>query len=178
MSHRVTIQPSGHAFQVQSDETILEGRCAKGLLWPMAAAMGRGTCKGKVMEGGSITATTDSTLTEADKARGMALFCVAGRSRIWSSRLGKSGPPRTSRSKRWPCRVQQMERRAPDVMDWLKLPANERLQFLAGQYIDLLLKDGRHRSYSWPIRRTTTHCWNCTFARWNAATSPATCSAA
>jgi CDP-4-dehydro-6-deoxyglucose reductase len=30
----------------------------------------------------------------------------------------------------------------------IKLPANERLQFLAGQYLDFLLKDGRRRSYS------------------------------
>ncbi|MDP2056577.1 MAG: FAD-binding oxidoreductase, partial [Thiobacillus sp.] len=30
----------------------------------------------------------------------------------------------------------------------IKLPANERLQFLAGQYIDFQLKDGKSRSYS------------------------------
>ena len=30
----------------------------------------------------------------------------------------------------------------------LKLPANERLQFLAGQYIDILMKDGKRRSFS------------------------------
>jgi CDP-4-dehydro-6-deoxyglucose reductase len=30
----------------------------------------------------------------------------------------------------------------------LKLPANERLQFLAGQYIEFLLKDGKRRSFS------------------------------
>jgi CDP-4-dehydro-6-deoxyglucose reductase len=30
----------------------------------------------------------------------------------------------------------------------LRLPANERLQFLAGQYIDILLKDGKKRSFS------------------------------
>jgi CDP-4-dehydro-6-deoxyglucose reductase len=30
----------------------------------------------------------------------------------------------------------------------LKLPANERLQFLAGQYIDILLKDHKPRSFS------------------------------
>jgi CDP-4-dehydro-6-deoxyglucose reductase len=42
-----------------------------------------------------------------------------------------------------------MERVAPDVMLLeLKLPANERLQFLAGQYIDILMKDGRRRSFS------------------------------
>jgi CDP-4-dehydro-6-deoxyglucose reductase len=48
-----------------------------------------------------------------------------------------------------PCRVQKMQRLAPDVMLLqLKLPASERLQFLAGQYIDILLKDGRRRSFS------------------------------
>jgi CDP-4-dehydro-6-deoxyglucose reductase len=31
---------------------------------------------------------------------------------------------------------------------WLKLPANERLQFLPGQYIEFILKDGSRRSFS------------------------------
>ena len=51
--------------------------------------------------------------------------------------------------KKLPCRVQSLERVADDVMIVrLKLPANERLQFLAGQYIDFLLKDGKRRSFS------------------------------
>ena len=42
-----------------------------------------------------------------------------------------------------------MEKPASDVAILsLKLPAQERLQFLAGQYIDILLKDGKRRSYS------------------------------
>jgi CDP-4-dehydro-6-deoxyglucose reductase len=45
--------------------------------------------------------------------------------------------------------VQKLQKLADDVMLMqLKLPANERLQFLAGQYIDFLLKDGKRRSYS------------------------------
>jgi CDP-4-dehydro-6-deoxyglucose reductase len=52
-------------------------------------------------------------------------------------------------AKTLPSRVQKMEKRADDVMVLkLKLPANERLQFLAGQYLDFLLKDGKRRSYS------------------------------
>jgi CDP-4-dehydro-6-deoxyglucose reductase len=48
-----------------------------------------------------------------------------------------------------PCRVQKLERVADDVMIvHLKLPSNERLQFLAGQYIDFLLKGGERRSFS------------------------------
>jgi CDP-4-dehydro-6-deoxyglucose reductase len=42
-----------------------------------------------------------------------------------------------------------MERAAPDIMVlYLKLPAAERLQFLAGQYVDILMKDGNRRSLS------------------------------
>ncbi len=48
-----------------------------------------------------------------------------------------------------PCKVQKMERVTRDVMVLhLKLPAHERLQFLAGQYLDLLMKDGKRRSFS------------------------------
>jgi len=48
-----------------------------------------------------------------------------------------------------PARVQKLERAADDAMIvYLKLPANERLMFLPGQYIDILLKDGSRRSFS------------------------------
>jgi CDP-4-dehydro-6-deoxyglucose reductase len=48
-----------------------------------------------------------------------------------------------------PARVQRLERVADDAMIvYLKLPANERLMFLPGQYIDILLKDGTRRSFS------------------------------
>jgi CDP-4-dehydro-6-deoxyglucose reductase len=45
--------------------------------------------------------------------------------------------------------VQKLERVTDDVIvAHLKLPANERLQFLAGQYIEFILKDGSRRSFS------------------------------
>ena len=48
-----------------------------------------------------------------------------------------------------PCRVESIDKAAPDVaIVKIKLPANERLQYLAGQYVDLLLRDGRRRSFS------------------------------
>ena len=51
--------------------------------------------------------------------------------------------------KRLPCRVQKIERPTEDVaVLQVKLPANERLKFLAGQYIEFLLKDGAKRSFS------------------------------
>jgi CDP-4-dehydro-6-deoxyglucose reductase len=45
--------------------------------------------------------------------------------------------------------VHRLERVADDVVIlYLKLPANERLQFLAGQYVEFILKDGSRRSFS------------------------------
>jgi CDP-4-dehydro-6-deoxyglucose reductase len=48
-----------------------------------------------------------------------------------------------------PARVEKVEKPAEDVAVLkLKLPTGERLQFLAGQYIDILLRDGKRRSFS------------------------------
>ncbi|NCA27279.1 MAG: CDP-6-deoxy-delta-3,4-glucoseen reductase, partial [Methylophilaceae bacterium] len=46
-------------------------------------------------------------------------------------------------------RVQSMEKLSHDVMAlFLKLPSNERMQFMAGQYVEFLLKDGKRRAFS------------------------------
>jgi CDP-4-dehydro-6-deoxyglucose reductase len=51
--------------------------------------------------------------------------------------------------RKMPCRVARIERPAPDVaIISLQLPANDRLQFRAGQYLEFILKDGKRRSYS------------------------------
>src|SRR3569832_1037031 len=92
MPYQVTVQPSGHQFTVNDDETILEAALREGFSLPYGCRNGAcGACKGKVLSG----------------------------------------------------------QLADDVMVVkIKLPANERLQFLAGQYIDFQLKDGKTRSYS------------------------------
>ena len=51
--------------------------------------------------------------------------------------------------KTMPCRVEKMERVAEDVMVlYLKPPPGERMQFLAGQYINILTEEGRQHSFS------------------------------
>ncbi len=56
-----------------------------------------------------------------------------------------------------PCRVMKLERLAPDVMLLhLRLPMNENMRFVAGQYIELLLKDGVRRAYSIANKPLTT----------------------
>lgn len=48
-----------------------------------------------------------------------------------------------------PCRLVRKVQLAHDVMAlFLQLPPRERLRFLAGQYVDILLRDGRRRAFS------------------------------
>ncbi len=151
MSFSVSIQPSGHAFVAEGDETILEAALRHGLTLPYGCRDGAcGACKGKVLAGDVDHGKAQAqALSDAERAAGQALFCCAKPQSdlvIESREVRKAGdiPVKTL-----PARVQQLTKAAPDVMIVrLKLPANERLQFLAGQYIDILLKDGKRRSFS------------------------------
>jgi CDP-4-dehydro-6-deoxyglucose reductase len=90
-----------------------------------------------------------SALTEAEKRLGLALFCQARPRGDVVIQCREAGADKDIQVRTLPCRVQKMERVADDIMVLhLKLPASERLQFLAGQYIDILMKDGARRSVS------------------------------
>ena len=151
MSAQVTITPSNHVITVRDDETILDAALREGFVISYGCRNGAcGTCKGKVVQGEVDYGTYQETaLPETDKRLGMALFCQArprGDIVIECREISdvKNIPIRTL-----PCRVQKMQRAAVDVMLlYLKLPTSERLQFLAGQFISVLLKDGTRRDLS------------------------------
>ena len=151
MSFQITIQPSGHQYAAEEGATILQAALDAGIKLPYGCQNGAcGACKGKVLEGQiDHAATPENTLPEADRADGTALFCCA---RPLSDLILEAREVSASQDipvKTLPCRVQKLERLAPDVIALhLKLPANDRLQFLAGQYIEILLKDGKRRAFS------------------------------
>ena len=151
MSHRITIEPSGHQFDVESGNTLLRAALEAGIHLPYGCRNGAcGACKGRVVSGEVDRGLyTEGALSETELATGYALFCCARPLSDLVIESREVGAVRDIPVKKLPCRVQKLARLAPDVMLLqLKLPANERLQFLAGQYIDILLKDGRRRSFS------------------------------
>ncbi len=151
MSHQVTIQPSGHRFTVEDDETILEAALREGFSLPYGCRNGAcGSCKGTVLQGElDYGVYQPNALKDEEKARGRALFCRAKPLSDMTIEVREIGASKDIIVKTMPCRVEKLEKLADDVMRVrIKLPANERLQFLAGQYIDFQLKDGRTRSYS------------------------------
>jgi len=149
--HNVTLQPSGLQFQVEDGEAVLEAALRQGFVLPYGCKNGAcGSCKAKIVSGsvdyGSYQA---KALTEEEKAQGKLLLCQAKPLSELVLEARTVGAAKDIQIKKLPCRVQEMRRVADDVMVLkLKLPANEKLVFLAGQYIEFLLKDGSRRSFS------------------------------
>jgi len=149
--HTVTLQPSGHQFQVEEGEAVLAAALRQGFVLPYGCKNGAcGSCKGKILAGTvDYGVYQQKALTDEDKAQGKALFCQAKPLSDLVLEARTVGAAKDIQIKKLPCRVQKMERLADDVMVLqLKLPANEKLVFLAGQYIEFLLKDGSRRSFS------------------------------
>lgn len=151
MPRQVTIKPSNHVFTVGDDETILDGALREGFNIAYGCRNGAcGSCKGKVLQGRVDYGTyQESALSASDKKQGYALFCQAKPASDLMIECREISAIKDIQVRTLPCRVQKLERLAPDVMMiHLRLPASERLQFLAGQYIDILTKSGLRRSLS------------------------------
>jgi len=149
--HSVTIQPSGQQFQVEDGEAVLAAALRQGFILPYGCKNGAcGTCKGRIVSGEvDYGVYQPKALPDEDKARGKALFCQAKPRSDLVIEARTLGAAKGIEVKMLPCRVQKLERLADDVMVLhLKLPANEKLVFLAGQFIEFLLKDGSRRSFS------------------------------
>jgi CDP-4-dehydro-6-deoxyglucose reductase len=152
MVHRVTLKPSGHTYEVEDGETILQAGLDAGHMLPYSCRAGVcRTCRGTIIEGkvdyGAVHATY---LPDADKAKGYALLCQA---KPLTDLVVEVREVHGVRPRIIPCRVEKLDKPAPDVaVIGLRLPMNENFRFLAGQYIDVLLKEGKRRSYSLATR--------------------------
>jgi len=151
MSYSVKIEPSGHSFTVEADESVLDAGLRQGVNLPYGCRDGAcGACLGKLKSGQvSYPDGPPIALSEEDEAQAMAVFCQAHAQSdliIESHEVeGSSDIP----IKTLPCRINTLKRLNHDVMlVRLKLPEADRMQFLAGQYIDFLLENGRKRAFS------------------------------
>jgi CDP-4-dehydro-6-deoxyglucose reductase len=151
MTFQVTVQPSGRQFICDEGETILTAAIRAGVGLPYGCKNGAcGSCKGKLVDGDVVHAThQERALSAADEAKGITLFCCAHPESdvVIEARevLGIGEFP----IKKMPTRVAKLDKVSDDVMLMsLQLPANERLQYRAGQFIEFILKDGKRRSYS------------------------------
>ncbi|HHJ80941.1 MAG TPA: CDP-6-deoxy-delta-3,4-glucoseen reductase [Candidatus Tenderia electrophaga] len=151
MSFKVRLEPSGHEFDVAESELLLDAAIRHGLSMQYGCRNGVcGACIGKVVEGEiSYDNGLPNAITEAEDAVGQVLLCCARAKTDLVIEAHEIGGASEVKVRKMPSRVVKLERLAEDVIRlYLKLPDTERMQFLAGQYIDILLPDGRRRSFS------------------------------
>ncbi|MFM7011747.1 MAG: CDP-6-deoxy-delta-3,4-glucoseen reductase [Betaproteobacteria bacterium] len=151
MTFQVTIQPSQHQFTVTAEQTVLDAALAAGILLPYSCRSGAcSTCKAKVVSGSiQPVPSAEVVLSPEEREAGYTLLCQA---RATSDLVVESREIRLASDiqvRKLPSRVTSMTRPAADVaVLQLQLPATETFKFYAGQYVELILKDGKRRSYS------------------------------
>ncbi len=151
MPFSVTVQPTGRRFSVDRDEAILSAAIRQGVGLPYGCKDGAcGSCKCRMLEGRVIHGLHQAkALSPDEEAAGWILTCQAAPQSdvVLEARVVPGGGEFAVR--KMPTRVSSIARPAPDVaVLQLQLPANDRLEYHAGQYVEFLLRDGSRRSYS------------------------------
>lgn len=151
MSYTVTLRPSGHSFEVDDDERILEAGLREGIAFPYGCR--NGACRSCIAR--LLTGEIDygpkkpPGLTTHDVEVGKILSCQAVPLSDLELEVREIGAAPHIKVKILPVRVAELVKLNHDVMLMrLRLPSTERIHFLPGQFIDILLRDGRRRSFS------------------------------
>jgi CDP-4-dehydro-6-deoxyglucose reductase len=147
----VTISSSGKKFVVREGESILLAALRQGVMLPYSCKNGTcGSCKG-VLEKGEVHYPFHPPLAleKSDFAEGFALMCQAEPIEDLVIQVREIEAVRDIQVRQLPARVMEKTLLAENVVRLrLVLPAAQRLQFLAGQYIDVLLPGGKRRAFS------------------------------
>lgn len=142
---------SGASFTVNQGESVLNAALRQGVMLPYSCKNGTcGSCKGK-LESGQVHYPFHPPLALDDDeiAEGNALLCQAEALEDLVIRVREIEAVRDIQVRKMPARVIEKTLMAPDVMRLrLKLPDAQRLQFLAGQYLEILVPDGKRRAFS------------------------------
>jgi len=149
MSFKVTLDPSGHVFSTDGGESLLDAAERQGFLLPYGCRNGLcGSCAGDLLSGTvHYPAEFESAADELPEAH--CLPCQARATSDIVIRVQEVESAQQVQVRRIECTVLKKELLAHDVMRiYLTPPAGERIQFLAGQYLDFILRDGRRRAFS------------------------------
>lgn len=142
---------SGKAFVVNEGESILAAALRQGVMLPYSCKNGTcGSCKGLVVSGEvHYPFHPPLALSRPEIADGFALMCQAEPQENLEIEVREIEAVRDIPVRLFPARVVSKSLLAPNVMKLsLRMPRAQRLQFLAGQYIDVLLPGGKRRAFS------------------------------
>ncbi|GAB4170000.1 MAG: CDP-6-deoxy-delta-3,4-glucoseen reductase [Rhodocyclaceae bacterium] len=151
MSYTITVLPGGNRFVAPPGKSVLDAALDAGIALPYGCRNGAcGSCKSRLVAGEiDYGEYQESGLSEAERRAGWALLCCARARSDLTIECREADASGAVPARKMPCRVETMRRLAPDVMlIGLRLPANERMQFRAGQYVEFVLEGGARRAFS------------------------------
>jgi CDP-4-dehydro-6-deoxyglucose reductase len=149
MTFSVQIRPSGHTFEVEPGETVLDAALRQNIGLPYGCRNGGcGACSSSLLAG-EVDYPSGKTGALEGQGEDACLLCQAVPQTDLLCQVREIEQAAEIVPRVLPCRVTKKEQLAHDVVRlFIKLPEAERLQFLAGQYLDFILKDGRRRAFS------------------------------
>jgi CDP-4-dehydro-6-deoxyglucose reductase len=150
-SFTVKLDGSERSFTVRKGESVLNAALRQGVMLPYSCKNGTcGSCKGLLLEGEvHYPFHPPLALERSEIADGHTLLCQAEPLEDLLVRAREIEAVRDIPILKVPARVVEKELLAPNVMKLvLKLPAAQRLQFLAGQYVDILVPGNKRRAFS------------------------------
>ena len=151
MTFTITLKPAERTFDVQRDEPILAAAIRQGIGLPYGCKDGAcGSCKSKLLEGRVIHGAHQlKALSAAEEEAGYILTCCATPQTDCTVEARTVPGAGEYPVLKMPTRVLTIEKPAADVAVLkLQLPANQQLQYRAGQYVEFIVRDGARRSYS------------------------------
>lgn len=149
MSNTITLA-NKTSFAAESSQTILEAARIQSIALEHSCRTGRcGVCKAKVAQGATQAIKPEESLTEEEKSEGFILTCCRSASTDLLLDIEDLGELGQIQVKTLPCRINGIHQLADDVIKViLRTPPNSKLDYLPGQYVDMIGKDGLRRSYS------------------------------
>lgn len=149
MSYTVSTEPAGHAFNVEPGQTVLEAAIAHRIGLPYGCRDGKcGSCTAQLIAG-RVVYPSGKTEALSGQPQDACLTCQAVPETDIRLRVAELETVADIEVRTLPCRIAEKTRLNHDVMRLrLKLPETQRLQFLAGQYLEFILPDGRKRAFS------------------------------
>jgi CDP-4-dehydro-6-deoxyglucose reductase len=151
MSFTVTLQPANRSFTVEADEALLPAAIRQGIGLPYGCRDGAcGSCKSRLLQGRVVHGPHQlKALSAAEEEAGYILTCCGKpQSDCLVEARNVPGAGEFPVLK-LPSRVLGISKPTADVaIVRLQLPANQNLQYRAGQYVEFILRDGARRSYS------------------------------
>jgi CDP-4-dehydro-6-deoxyglucose reductase len=140
MTYRITVRPSGHTFDAEPSETLLQAGLRAGLNFDHSCANGScGDCRARLLSGSVVPlGHGDYRFSEVEKQQDWFLLCNCRAAGDIELETHESGSAAEMPEQHISARVSKLERLQEDVVQLsVRAPRSNGLRFLAGQGLTL-----------------------------------------